>query len=476
MITFNTILRYINTLVLILIVYSLFVISNNPYIDEITLLLGILLSIQTHLALIYEKAYNNPFVILFTFYTILYYSLRLFTLTIYPESHVFDRFTYDVSDSNFSMIYIIISNIFLYFGFFMIKTKDTITKKISCSLFSSTFMIYLYMLIILTFMFLLKNTSGLLGFMNLLFSHQVAIPLLLIYYIVYHKRVSKTLSIGIVLFVLIIIIYVTLSGSRSGIVSFIEAVIVVLLATKDKIYFSKKKFYLLISIVPILITVLYFTYALATFNRAQGSSKATISKSIEYAISSSDNIVDNNHINKILSHIAGRIGYFDFSSEIIAHNEEYDDVFNLSSYLKSVIDNILTPGFDLFDQPKISNSLVFIYKDYGVPKKSLVSQMYQSDQLGIHGELYALFGYSSVVIFFILSYLFSYMYNNISNTNLYMQNVYKYFLLYLFISVIKSFGIDWVLLYSFVLFISLQIHSNMFFKYKFKIKGKKCVE
>lgn len=467
-IDFNTVLKFINIVILILTCYSFSVIDNNPYIDSLTLFLGILLSMQTHLALIYEKVYRNPFIILFTLYMILYFSMRIVTLTIYPQSHVFDRFVYAASDSNFSMIFILISNTFLYFGFFMFKFKNTYNKGAIKLLPLSNFRIYSYILIILIFSFGLKSFQGLFGFIHLVFSHKIAIILLLIYYVINKEKISKATIIGIILFILTIISYQTIGGSRGGIFAFINIVILVLLATKDHIYFSKKNFFILVGILPFLITILYFTYSLATFNRSQGSSKATVVENIEYAIISSNQIINNNNMDKMLSHIAGRIGYFDFSSEIIAHSEEYDKVLNFSVYSKSIIDNILTPGFDLFDQPKIANSLAFIYGNRGIPKKSLVSQKYQSDQIGIHGELYALFGYGSVFLFFIIPYSLSYLYNNISNTNLFMQYIYKYFLLYTFVSIINSFGIDWTLLYSFILFVSLHIHYNIFFKYKFR--------
>ena len=93
------------------------------------------------------------------------------------------------------------------------------------------------------------------------------------------------------------------------------------------------------------------------------------------------------------------MAFFDFTSEIIAHQVKYDSIFTIKTYLKSIIDNLLTPGFDLFDQPKIANSLNFIYLGIGNPSKLLLETNYQSDQLGIYGEFFNLFGYFSFILF-----------------------------------------------------------------------------
>ena len=71
----------------------------------------------------------------------------------------------------------------------------------------------------------------------------------------------------------------------------------------------------------------------------------------------------------MLPPIFNRAGFFDYSAEIIAHSDRYKEEFNLATYAKSIIDNLLTPGFDVYDQPKISNALQFIYADLGKPSK-----------------------------------------------------------------------------------------------------------
>ncbi len=119
----NTVLQAFNLFVAGLIVYGMPYAANNPYIDQETMQLGLLLCLQTHVALFFERRRRDPFVILFAFTMIFYFSLRLFTLALYPYSVVFERYSYGPADSNFALIFMLVANLFLYAGFFSVKFK-----------------------------------------------------------------------------------------------------------------------------------------------------------------------------------------------------------------------------------------------------------------------------------------------------------------------------------------------------------------
>ena len=54
-----------------------------------------------------------------------------------------------------------------------------------------------------------------------------------------------------------------------------------------------------------------------------------------------------------------RIGFLDFSLDMIANAASYSTIINLKYYLKSIVDNILTPGFDIYDVPSATHALDF---------------------------------------------------------------------------------------------------------------------
>ena len=84
-IDFNSILKGVNLLVMALLAYGFVLLGDdNPYIDSETIVLALLLGLQTHIALFFERKQRDPFVILLAFIMILYFSLRIFTLVLYP--------------------------------------------------------------------------------------------------------------------------------------------------------------------------------------------------------------------------------------------------------------------------------------------------------------------------------------------------------------------------------------------------------
>jgi hypothetical protein len=120
---YNSVLMGLNFLVACLVVSQLSRAQNSDYVDQQTIVLGVLLSLQTHVALLLERRRRDPFVILLSFTTILYFSLRLFTLALYPFSVVFLRYSYGPKDSNYALIFILIANCFLYAGFRCVEFK-----------------------------------------------------------------------------------------------------------------------------------------------------------------------------------------------------------------------------------------------------------------------------------------------------------------------------------------------------------------
>ena len=143
--------------------------------------------------------------------------------------------------------------------------------------------------------------------------------------------------------------------------------------------------------------------------------------------------------------IFDRIGFLDYSTEIIAYSNEYSSIFNLPYYLMSTVDNVLSPGFTVFDKPKVANSLTYVYSNRGSPSLKSVNKFYASDQLTIYGEFYALFyGWWSLIVFYIVGYLFNGHYLKIkysSRLELYFK---RSLVILVFYKLYNSFGLDWL--------------------------------
>jgi len=125
----NALLTGANLLMLGLILLESFRLleDQNPYVNDRTLLLGVLLCLQTQLALVVERFNRDPFVILLTFALIFYYELRIFTLSYWGFSDVFLRFPYDAEDTNFALTYMLFANLFMYAGLFSVRRKGNLS-------------------------------------------------------------------------------------------------------------------------------------------------------------------------------------------------------------------------------------------------------------------------------------------------------------------------------------------------------------
>jgi hypothetical protein len=149
----------------------------------------------------------------------------------------------------------------------------------------------------------------------------------------------------------------------------------------------------------------------------------------------------------IMQKLSDRIGYLDYNSEVIENADKYRVIINPSVYFKSLIDNILTPGFDIYNQPKIQYLLAYVYQNrQDSPKKSMIENSYQSDAIGIFGESYILFGVFGLAFIAICAHIFQYILNQLDGFQGFGFYFLKVYVVLIFYELILSFGIDQVLI------------------------------
>ncbi len=450
---FNSILSGANILFAGFLVYAFAQNGVNEYVDRQTIVLGVVLSVQTHVALWFERRRRDPFVILLSFLTIFYYSLRLLTLTLYPFSVVFDRYSYAASDSNYALTFIIVANLFLYAGFYLGRFKGKLAINAGQWKAASPMRVVFLILFVITFAYFTghywteENVPRVFNFLTIFVAQDIVLLMTMAYYFMFKQSLSKKVGSFIVAMIVIDIVIHTLLGSRSGIVDTIQNYILVALVIRGCVQVARKHVLLGIVFFPVLVVLLIGSFAISTYNRTfKGEGTLDVSRAVDLAVESRSELSMENTLDKVVPLIAARAGFFDFSAEIIAHKDQYASVINLSSYAKSIVDNLLTPGFDVYDQPKISNALQFVYNGWGSPSKELVSESYQSDQLGIYGEFYALFEYASMPLFLLTAFLFKRVYGRVRSENPFVLAMKRVVVLWVFIRTLNSYGFDWTLL------------------------------
>jgi hypothetical protein len=444
--------------------------QNSDFIDQNTILLGLLLSLQTHLALQVERARRDPFVIVLALITIFYFSLRLYTLALYSFSNVFGRYSYGPHDSNFALVFIIIANIFMYAGFFCVRfRRNAAVDSRDWRPIASTRVVALMMISLIYFyLSAILSTPGDQSRMVTLLGIFITPPIILLmglcYFVLFRKTLNKKAAIAIGTLILLEIAAHTLVGSRSGIATLILNIVLALLAISGSIKFRRSYFILGCALSPIVLALLIGTFAISTFNRMNKDAPGVdLSRAVDLAGEASTRLGTDSELDIVLPPIFDRAGYFDFSAEIIAHADVYKDVFNLSTYAKSIIDNLLTPGFDIYDQPKLSTALQFVYQDWGASSKEMVSaDFYHSDQFGTYGELYALFGYASLPLFFLIAFVFKWLYVRLKSDNPFALVMKRVVVLSVFVANVNSYGMDWTIIEAVPFVVAIYLYKYFF--------------
>ena len=94
-----------------------------------------------------------------------------------------------------------------------------------------------------------------------------------------------------------------------------------------------------------------------------------------------------------------------------------------------------------------------------------MTESYQSDQFGIYGEFYALFGYASLPLFFITGFLLKRIYVRLNRENPFELAMMRVIVLSIFVKIVNSYGIDWTIIETVPLAAAIVLYS-LFFRSK----------
>jgi hypothetical protein len=464
----NKILQIFNIVILTLLWDAYFKNENGLYVDFTTILLGTALSLQIGIFLFFEKKKRDPFVLLLCLQMIIYFLLRILTLVYYEFSFVFQRYPFTPENLNNALIFILAANLFLYLGLTINKLRPNIFNKTLNTRPINTNLVIVLIAIGYFVAFYQKLGLGFLGgilevvkslFINLGTMLFMAIVFILIFKGRIDKKTKNIVLIGIFGLVLL----QTLTGSRSAILTVINYLIFALLAIYDHIKVDKK--YLVLG--GILLPVMIVIFAVTTYLRPRLENRAEIGNETFQVLKEFDLhevVVEGSDL--VLAEVSDRIGFLDYCAETISNSDKYSSIFNLKYYFESIVDNVLTPGFTVFDTPRVANATNFIYNEKGTPSLARVAEAYQSDEFTMYGEFYALFGgWFSLIPIFFTGYFFKKIYFNVKQNNIYTYYLKRAIILYVFYSLLNSFGLDWMLLDIISIFFTFMIFKS-FFKFK----------
>ena len=443
----NIILRGVIFATFIFIWVSFYKNGKNEYFDSNTALLGSLFAAELYIFLVFEKKRRDPFLIILCFQSTFYFLFRILTLSIYPFSGAFKRFPFTSTDLNYTLVYILFANFALFMGFYLNKVKaleNGLVQKMQPKKRYKVFLIFSFGLI-MSFpssigLTALQWTLGLIA--SLFVDVYIIMLMIIIYLMMFKDKIGVRYKIILNVSLLVYVVIATLVGSRGAILIIIYFMLFSILSIHRTVYVKKSILILSVIIAPLLIIV----FTVSTYLRPRLENRAkvgaeTINVLKEFELK--ETILNNSEL--VFSDVFNRIGYLDFGAELIAHKQVYEPIFTFKYYGMSFVDNIFTPGFDVFDTPKISNAQKFIYSSEGTPKKSKVDEAYQSDEFTIYGEFYIAFGkWVSLIFMFLLAFLLKRIYVKLSGKNLFELCIKRSIVLMVFYYFIQSYGIDWI--------------------------------
>jgi hypothetical protein len=476
-ISINGILQFLN-LIVVCLLFSVFFstnLNNHPYINGYSILLAIILSIQVFVFLLFEKKSSDPFILLMAYLLILFFSLRIYTLYLFPIQDAFQHYNYMPKDTNYALIYILIANVFLFFGFICNKQ---VNKKISYDSYNYTDtvikpsfgVIIFYVSLIFGNLIINLLPVGIFEivafFYNNFFSPNLILLILSAYVISYRHKLPVFYLNAVKIGAIILLVIQTLSYSRSGLLTLFETILIFTLAIKPNIKFKRKYVVKGFVFLPLVIFIAFALYAISTVSRQiKGEKGPTIYEKIEVLKESIDLLRDDPLTEFYIGQGLSRAGYFDYNSEIIANKKKYTNVFSFETYFKSIVDNILTPGFNIFDQPKLSNSLKYTDGEFGkISLKKEIAGDYGSAQFGLYGEMYASFGFFSLPILFLIAFYLKKLYIYKKNMSTFENTIKNILLVSFFYQFMNSFGLDWILASMLTTITSFYLLSNLLFK------------
>ena len=427
--------------------------------NRTTIFLLASLTLQSILILNYEKKFRDPLLIVFQSSFLLYFFVRVMTLLVDSSSFVLNYKVISAEDFNFVLIFIFISNIFLFLGITTVKQKK---KQLNIHIASnnSRNVKRLAILFILGLVLNFPNKVGInLGLDNYTITQYLVtyfldyrtLIILLIVYIFY--QINNKIKFSKILLVLIcyyIVVHGLAGGRGTGFENVLIITFMAALSFFSKIELNKKKAMILISLLPLI----FLSVSIGFFNRAKSQfeldNKITLNQVNTNQIGHISKFFNQDQVRLITKFLSNRMGYIDHTVRLMKFDDRYLEYVHPLYYFKSITDNVFTPGSDVFDAPLSNFTLKFL--DRGIEKPSIEqsAREYHSTLMTIYGETYLWFrslGFfgilGSLISIFLTSLIFKLLYQASSGTSIFVDKFSKTIILYLFYLRLNTFGLDW---------------------------------
>ena len=443
------------------------------FVNYKTILYSIILSIIVFIQLCDAKKNQNYLLFILSLWLLLYVLLRVLSLIYTDYSLILEENYMGAEDVNTGLITVICGSVVMWLAlhYFHIRKDDNVKEcKVAPNVVDRALIFYWAGLVIN----ILSSTQiPLIGMISNILSMYVfsLMPVFFVFSIIvilnwnYLNRSQKIKSI---LAFISFAAFLTIGGSRGGVFTLLKLVMYTLFALE--VCKIKIKYLLgLILVFPIML----FLFAYSTYMRQTGTNIGGNMKDKLALVEVVYNNTENLFAKDVLAPVFNRIGFLDYSTVYIKKRHFYSAVINFPNEAKSVVDNALSPGFDLFDAAKVSNLISTYTSEKRIVRKSqLTDDNYESCEFTIFGELAVLFGLPFCLLFlFIFTLMFRSVWVKAKNSRTIYGDFNKAFCLYIFDMFLSSYGLDWIALHLVCLIISIHIFYWFVFTKSRKMKA-----
>ena len=464
--------KIINIIILLLMIYTYSSIGSNSYINVWSIIIGSIFVVISHFVLSDASRNKNHLLAILAYIVVVHYELRIVTLNFTEYSEVYNLFTeICTNDINIILIYCALAYVVCWIGFHYSIKRDKVSTLVEPTYKKKASR---NVLVILYLSFFLDLMSGL----NVpIISHIVRLASTFFFNIIfimmyglaffihrwnYAKKNEKRFFVAILL--LYVVIH-TIGGSRSALYTIFIFIFICLLAF-DVVKIRTKWVLLGGTLVPLL--VLMFIYA--TIIRSSGKKITTLSDVAEVTRMVKENVGENEVI-LLLGPVCNRIAFFDYTSQMVKDREHLSQYVHPINYMKSIVDNLFTPGFNIFDMPRMSYVVGKCYTIGGTPslqKYKLTEEgNYLSSCMTWFGESYLIFGgYFALPVILIVGVIIRKMYIKRIHHNDIANVWQRIIILYVTYDLLYSYGLDWVfigvvgLIINYYIFMSVTIDKK----------------
>lgn len=441
--------------------------EHSAYVNTNTVVLTLVMSMFLFFILYDSNKNNNPLLLVLVCWSLFYYVIRVITLIYTDYSLVLDRCGATAEDVNNSMLLTIASVIILWIVLRHAQKRvqgnvESLQINYKKHYVKKTLIVYWIAFFINVVAEYNLPMAGLaLIIRNFILNINDLLYLVLVYIILIWDELEKKDKKNVLLSLLAFVAFITLNGSRAGFYTIFRMLFFVFLALGYK---KIRRIYVFGVGLLFPIMIIFFVYS--TYMRQMQLQKSSLSEKVAL-VSDMRSYASQLEKKAIIGPVADRLGFLDYTSEMVVMRDRFKSFINIESEFKSIVDNALTPGFDLFDAPRISNVILNSY-EFGknvISSKIKNSQEdYHSDELTAFGESYVLFGFPFCLFFIGLS---GGVFCRVWIKSETMKNEKGIFLkamcLYLFDVFLSSYGFDWLALDVVCFYITYMIFKTYVF-------------